>query len=73
MNKNLKYCPDCKKTLPKDKFNKASSRADGLMSVCKECNKIRYNKWYDKNKNKVNDKRRQDYNSAKALVNRDNY
>jgi len=38
--KNKAWCVDCGKFLPKRKFNKDSTRYDGLRKYCKKCQSI---------------------------------
>ena len=44
---NTKLCPQCNRTLTLDNFYKASSKLDGLQTLCKHC----FNEKYSKTKN----------------------
>ena len=40
----FKYCPDCKKLVRRNKFNKNRSKKDGLSSYCKKHDYLRKKK-----------------------------
>lgn len=45
-----KRCPRCKKPLPRDDFNKCSSRSDGLSVYCRSCTSTYAKKKYSENR-----------------------
>ncbi len=55
----MKQCSTCKQLKPESEFSKDKSKADGLMSQCKECAK-QYNKqWCTANREKVREYKKQ--------------
>lgn len=40
-----KFCYDCKRTLPLDEFFKNKTTKDGYQSICKNCSRIRHQKY----------------------------
>lgn len=47
-----KVCTKCKLEKPISKFNKCSSKKDGLQSECKQCHNLLYKSYYLTNKDK---------------------
>ncbi len=43
----LKHCTSCHQQLPLSEFHKASAFNDGLMYICKSCNKSKAKKAYE--------------------------
>jgi predicted HicB family RNase H-like nuclease len=53
--KSKKVCYKCKKELPVELFSKDKTNADGLYTICKNCNK----QYYEANKEKIADYQKQ--------------
>jgi hypothetical protein len=43
----LKKCSRCKELKLLEQFYKSSSKKDGLHNICKPCNKIYHNEYYE--------------------------
>ena len=46
----MKHCRICERDLPPDQFHKNKSRADGLQSNCKDCQRARVKDHFTRNK-----------------------
>lgn len=55
----MKKCGICKKLKPKSEFAKNRSKADGLHSICKSCDKQRFKQYRKANREKVLEYRKQ--------------
>ena len=68
-----KKCSTCQKLKSIDKFNKNSSKKDGLSTQCKECKKLYQDSWYKNNKKehieRTKESRLQSRNRAREFVN----
>jgi hypothetical protein len=62
----MKICSCCKIEKPKDQYIKKSSTRDGLYVYCKDCNRIKKQKAYLKDKEAINTRKKERYlNSIK--------
>lgn len=64
-----KICCSCKKGLTLNNFHKCRSHKDGLASICKECDKVKVQKWITENPEKRNKIRRKNYLENKERYN----
>lgn len=49
----MKICGVCKIEKPLDEFHNKSNSRDGKQAQCKDCNRVRSNKWRSENKSKA--------------------
>lgn len=66
----MKQCKNCLVIQLLDNFGKCSNSKDGLLSWCKDCNKIRKAKYHIKNKEKNNKKSKEYYLKNKSIINK---
>ena len=79
----MKRCPTCKQTKPISEYYKDSYRYDGIMWLCKDCQRLRYRKkrqnnpkiyrekdkrYYIKHKEEITAKRKNDYQRDKIKI-----
>jgi len=62
--KSKKVCNKCKEELPVELFNKDKTKADGLQTICKNCNK----QYREANKEKIADYKKQYYEANKEII-----
>ena len=56
-----KFCSDCKKNLPSTEFFKNRSTKDGYQSICKNCSKVRRQRYQKSHPEKMREYARQYY------------
>lgn len=49
IEKDVKYCRKCGRTLPIEMFALKRKSNDGKQPYCRECSRAAYQKWHDKN------------------------
>lgn len=59
LNAGEKFCFKCERILPVEHFSRSTGKADGRMSVCKDCDLLRQLRWQSKNRAKLRRMRRE--------------
>lgn len=64
-----KTCSVCKEKKPLTQFRKDSSREDGIHRTCNDCNNVSQRQWYSRNKEKARRIASENYQKNKDAIN----